>query len=534
MNKKILITIMLTLMVSFIFLFSINFSSAFITIIAPTNVSNHSSSLTVNITYINGTDLTDPTNATIYYNVAGTDTFLGAVTCNIAGLECTGSLTLTSAIDGNYVLNATIANLSTVNVTQNWSLGIANMTGNVTFDSTPPNVTDFNISLSKDALTTITGKNGLNFTSQIIILNVSVNDSLMLSSANTNVFVFFNFTNSAGTTNISLNGSKGLGSYWNASVNTSFIVDGHYNVTVWANDSLGNWNSSEQRLDFTVDTTIPAITLTLDDTLTTKSTIVFGVAVSDTSGIPGSCAVDRTDSTISGGGTLAQTVTENSLNCGISYAYKVACTDALGLSYETAATSFSTDSCSSSGGSSGSGGSSTTTPVINAGSTVNVKINQIQSSGGYRAKFQKDSAINFEITPSSGSSIETHKLLVTRIGDNSVTVIIESDPVTLSINIGEQKKIDLDGDAVFDVEVRLNSISSGRADLSIERIEEASDEGIVSEGEEIAPEDQIKESDAKGGEEGEEGGRNLTMVWIILVVVIVAVIAAIIYQKKRQ
>jgi hypothetical protein len=550
MKKINLMMIIMTLFVSFLFLFSIQFSGAHITIIAPLNTSNISSGngslVFFNITYVNATDLQDPFNATIYLiNSSGSSQVLGNISCirdQTAGSQgCEGSLNITknqsgaSIDDGVYTLNVTLANNTARNVTQNWSKGIQNMTDNITIDNTPPKVTDFNISLSKDSLTSITGKNGLNFTSQIIFLNVTVNDTNQKFYNYTagNVFVFFNFTNSAGTTNISLNGSNPIGDRWNASVNTSFIIDGHYNVTVWANDSHNIWNSSTQRLDFTVDTTVPAITLTQEDTLTTKSTMVIDVAISDTVGIPGGCVVDRTDSVVTGAGTLTQVVTENNLNCGISYVYKVACTDALGLSFETAATTFATDSCSSSGGSGGGGSSSSSTvKVITSGSVANVKEDQIESSSGYRAKFQKDAAISFEITPSEGTAIETHKLTVTRVGSNSVTIIIASDPITLSVNVGEEKKVDVDGDGVFDLSVRLNAISSGRADISVEKIEVASDTGeAVSEGDEISLGDRIK---GAGDESEESEGKNLTVLWIILVVIIVAIVVAIIYQKKKK
>jgi len=187
-----------------------------------------------------------------------------------------------------------------------------------TIDNQGPNVTAFNIS---DTLL-----DGLNFTSSIVKLNVTINDSVMsydTLTAGRNVSVYFNFTNDAtGATNASVIASTSVQGLYNATFNTSFLVDGKYTVTVWANDSLGNWNSSTKRLNFQVDSTSPAITLTRNAASSSKSQIVIDVSVSDTSGVSGACLVDRPDAVVSGTGNT-ETITETGLNCGISYSYKV-------------------------------------------------------------------------------------------------------------------------------------------------------------------------------------------------------------------
>src|SRR3989344_2325173 len=379
MKKNILMIISMALIVSFLFLVSVQFSTG-LNIVTPVNGSNLSASsglITFVVNYTNGTDLpNDAVNVTIWYNVSGNIWLkLGNYSCEapVAGAagRCTGTLNISKNESGANILGLfqTTLNVSLYdnNSVVNWSGSNLSAPSDIansifTIDNQGPNVTNFNI--SNDLL------NGLNFSSSIVKLN--------------------------------------------ATINTSWIVDGTYTVTVWANDSLGNWNSSAQRLSFTVDTTAPVIALTRNDASSSKAQLVIDVAVSDTTGTAGSCLADRVDAVRTGSGN-SQTFTETGLTCGTGYVYKITCVDYLSFSTQTVATTFTTDTCSSSsGGSSGGsgGGSSTTTQVINAGSTVSVKESQISSSGGYSAKFSQDAKINFDLMPSASNAVQANTLTV--------------------------------------------------------------------------------------------------------------------------
>jgi len=538
MKKNILMIISMALIVSFLFLVSVQFSTG-LNIVTPVNGSNLSASsglITFVVNYTNGTDLpNDAVNVTIWYNVSGNIWLkLGNYSCEapVAGAagRCTGTLNISKNESGANILGLfqTTLNVSLYdnNSVVNWSGSNLSAPSDIansifTIDNQGPNVTNFNI--SNDLL------NGLNFSSSIVKLNVTVNDSVMGYDPlipGRNLSVYFNFTNDAtGVTNASIVASSAVIGLYNATINTSWIVDGTYTVTVWANDSLGNWNSSAQRLSFTVDTTAPAITLTRNDASSSKSQLVIDVAVSDTTGTAGSCLADRVDAVRTGSGN-SQTFTETGLTCGTGYVYKITCVDYLSFSTQTVATTFTTDTCSSSsGGSSGGsgGGSSTTTQVINAGSTVSVKESQISSSGGYSAKFSQDAKINFDLMPSASNAVQAHTLTVTRVGSNSATIVIASEPITLSVNVGEVKKVDVDGDGVYDVSIQLNAISSGKADLTVKKIDEASTSG----------------SETGSVSEGEkapipiESNKNTKFIWIIALIIIVVVVIAIIYQKRK-
>lgn len=58
---------------------------------------------------------------------------------------------------------------------------------------------------------------------------------------------------------------------------------------------------------------------------------------------------------------------------------------------------------------------------------------------------------------------EAHTVTINNVGAASVTLTISSTPVTLSINVGETRNIDLNADGTSDLSVTLHSITSGQA-----------------------------------------------------------------------
>jgi PGF-pre-PGF domain-containing protein len=67
--------------------------------------------------------------------------------------------------------------------------------------------------------------------------------------------------------------ASGSGGYYNLTFLSSAFTDGMYNVTVYANDSLGNLNNS-QKIQFTIDNTIPTGSYTCSPASTTQGQTV--------------------------------------------------------------------------------------------------------------------------------------------------------------------------------------------------------------------------------------------------------------------
>mgnify|MGYP001169426471 CR=1 FL=1 len=113
----------------------------------------------------------------------------------------------------------------------------------ITVDNTPPNVVQFNNMVV----------DGANLSSSSYTINTTVNDTT-LSVDN----VYFFIVNSSSDNIQNITASNDAGDYWNATWSTTSLTDGQYNITVYANDTLGNLNSSE-KISVNVDTTVPSM-----------------------------------------------------------------------------------------------------------------------------------------------------------------------------------------------------------------------------------------------------------------------------------
>ena len=68
---------------------------------------------------------------------------------------------------------------------------------------------------------------------------------------------------------------------------------------------------------------------------------------------------------------------------------------------------------------------------------------------------------------------QEHTIKVNSVSTDSVNLIIQSNPIQISINIGETKKIDLDNEGFYDVQVKLNRIENGVPEIYIKKIYES-------------------------------------------------------------
>jgi len=79
-------------------------------------------------------------------------------------------------------------------------------------------------------------------------------------------------------------------------------------------------------------------------------------------------------------------------------------------------------------------------------------------------KVGKDSDFTFTVND------EEHTTEIIELNSDSVTITIFSNPISLTILIGETKKVDLDSDGINDIEVTLIGIEDGKANLKFKRI----------------------------------------------------------------
>src|SRR3989344_5148180 len=163
--------------------------------------------------------------------------------------------------------------------------------------------------------------------------------------------------------------------YWNLTFNVSTLAAGDHVVTIFTNDTFGNFNRSVT-FSFETDYTAPTVTLSKAATSTTSQLVLTIATDSDS----GTC--NSNVGSVTGSGS-SQTVTYTGLGSGTSYSFTVTCDDEAGNS-GSASGSFSTDSETSGTGTGGSGGGSssgisgpfakTTWGSINQGETATVAV----------------------------------------------------------------------------------------------------------------------------------------------------------------
>lgn len=514
---------------------------------------NFTGSVLLNLTFVNATDVIVPMNGTggngsIALNVTfwgrssnGTNYKFGTTQncANMSATEwaCWMTYTLNSTLDGYWRIYANTSNISTSTDPAGWqnSAPFSNAT-NIIFDSTPPNVSAF---------VSPTWGSGTNRTSVLVRLNITVNDSIFRSGQfldNASLYysglvmggVFYNITNSLGVQNVtyfqkgndSAPSAGGAQSFWIYQLNTSHLANGGlYTITVWANDSLNNVNNS-QSLIFYLDLANPTITGTKNDN-STQTSISATLSVTNAyTGLNGQCTVDRSGATIGGtylgSGTKTLYLGESSLQCNKAYSYIVSCASYAGLSSVQTLT-YTTDGCSSSSGTGGSSGGTTSTWT----NTV-VASNEELSAEGITKQLATKNRIEVKV---GGAK---HYVGVSAISGTTATIEISSNPVTVKLNIGEDAKVDLNGDGTYDMYIKLNSITNNKADVSVTKISEAIPAGkgaVSTSGEQVG---------AGGGtttpppSTTTSGTGNKAWVWIIVIVLIVIIVGAGVAIKKRK
>jgi hypothetical protein len=399
--------------------------------------------------------------------------------------------------------------------------GIYNMTIQYFYNNTPTieynetgiqiNVWDnvaptSNFSLYHSAKSMIANSNH----SGTLVLNLSVSDTGLTQ----NVSVIFNITNVTGGANPSslyypTNGSASS-TDWVYGLDTSALTDGVYNVTAIVTDNGLNVNKTTLA-SLTFDNTDPTGTFTCSPTeMQMRETITCTCTSSDV--LSGIDTTTGTSGTTYAAHPSSATSGDFTQTCTFS--------DLAGNSKSLTSNSYTIWGASSSSGSSSGSSSSTVTPAFVYSNTISQtsqdfsEIKTIQTSsfsgGGLAAKEK----VTFKL----GS--EEHYVGVKTLTTSSATIEIASTPTQVILAVGEESKKDLNNDKFYDVYIKLNAITDGKADLTISYIHEEVPIGVTSEGEGTTA----------------QPASNLPWTWIIvgLVVLLVLIGGGFALKKKRK
>jgi hypothetical protein len=441
---------------------------------------NDSADMDVNITFsCNATDwqlanisLNVWNSSGLYYNASG----------DVSGSSNESSFNLINMSEGDYVWNCLVFDVlgNSAWATSNFSFTVG---GIYTGFLSPENFTYSNV-------------NNTNFSCRVL-------SDLEHEISNVSFYLW----NS--TSDLIYNLSSDVSGFDNTSVfNYSFVDEGNYSWNCLALNNGSNSSWGEENFSFVFDVTAPVISSLAESVSTTGATISWttdGVSNSSVSG------------GVSGGSSdyvLNHSVVVSGLSASTNYNYVATSCDRAGncVNESDAFTTSAAPSNPGGGGSSRSSFTSFSGPrVYDATSS--------QISKGYTRNLKKDDRVNFSIFDIEGGR---HLLTVGDVGDDYVRVLIESDPVNLTLGVGQSVKLNLTSEIYYDLFVKLNSVVDGEAELVLQLINEPIEVAVV---EREVVEKEVVEKEVKVGEDS---------FWGVAILIVVLVLVFGIFFGKRK
>ncbi|HEB46908.1 MAG TPA: hypothetical protein ENI22_00370 [Candidatus Pacearchaeota archaeon] len=430
-------------------------------------------------------------NVSFYYQVFGGSTWtLIATTNNVSVNQSYFNTTwdTTAVADGrNYTLNVTSMDYDagTVNAT--------NITVSVTIDDTAPTIAVYGISPTAYAngtsiKTSTSSANNLTLSLYITDATMGIANQSDPSVCFVNAGGGVNHTIPMFYTSLTTGWCNASDTNATTAANISGLSDGNNTINIYVNDTITNLLNST--LVVQIDTTDPVPTATCSPTsVQTGDTFPCTCSGSDaTSGVSTSTGASTSNSITSTSNTGTFTYT-----CGV--------TDNGGLT--SSASKTYTVGQPPNSGSSGTTTPSWTTHVIGDGAFEQGHTRQLAVRN--RLKVQVSS--------------EDHFVGVLSITEDKVTIEISSDPVQVTLAVGEDAKADVNGNGFYDIYVLLNGIIGNNANVTIQKINEEVPEGGsgIETGGEVVGEDAGTDGDG-------DGGGIPTFVWILIILVVLILI----------
>ncbi len=429
----------------------------------------------------------------------------------------------------------------TLNISDNSS---ASATETVTFrtyvDGMPPRLYGINIT---DGTNTLIASNGnLNNTKYLLPeVNLTVyavlNDSTF--DVNSSVMLIYNTTGPATKAtgkvimmNIT-NGVRGTPYLLSAILPAGTANDTNFTSFLFvANDTFNQVYTTSGLFNFTIDGTNPSITVTAPATTTidTSASITYSCSATDASPLTYLWTLTKPNSQTKTVTTTSVTFTGADTQGAGTYSLTCKVTDEVGHEVTSAIKQFtahltSTTSGGTSGGS--SGGDS-------GGAEAEVKVDH---------NLAKEADATIEVAKKEGQSTTisldsktSHTVKFKKVTSSSVTLVIESDPVEVTLSVGESKQLDLDGDGSNELEVTLESISGGAAKVVMKKIAQTAVEKVAPAPSETTPSETTpsETTPTTGGEAVKKESSSLTWLWVLIIVVIIVAIVVVIIKKKKK
>jgi len=240
-----------------------------------------------------------------------------------------------------------------------------------------------------------------------------------------------------------------------------------YVQTIDTGLAKSNWSDAQNFTVGTVsDSTAPIISSISSSVTSSTATIIWTTDENSNSSVLYGTTTALGSSSGSASLVTSHSIGLGSLSASTLYYYNVSSCDTSNNCNVSSQYNFTTSATpvdNGNGGSSGGGGSSTTTtPTLKEFDVdfSNVETGSIEAKQGDIKTFSFNSQIK-------------HSITVMTLTTNSVTLLITSNPITIQINKGETKQIDINEDNINDFEIKLVSIINKKANLLLKKLEGA-------------------------------------------------------------
>jgi hypothetical protein len=358
--------------------------------------------------------------------------------------------------------------------------------------------------------------------------NHSFNCSFLTNASYALVNSSFFLWNSNG--NLIYNETKDITGLLNSSIfYYNFTTEGDYiwNCRIFNNDS--QYVFSYPNFSINYDITFPSTSSIISSVTTSSATISFDSYETVNSSINyGLNSTNLNLTTFNSSFVYNHTIPLTGLTSSTRYYYNITicdyannCNTSGTYNVTTSSSEYHIESTSGSTGSSGSGSGSST-------NSYSPKLNETEI--GYTKKLSKGDIIKFMLLDKSN-----HTLTINEINSSYIKLTIKSEPINITLFIGQTKKLNLSSPDYYDISLRLNSIENNKADLTLMTINELiikDDKKIIAHDEnEIQTDDEpIKE------EPDNENTSNMFIIFIpiilmILIIFILIVIFILIIKK---
>lgn len=306
-----------------------------------------------------------------------------------------------------------------------------------------------------------------------LTLNISVSDAAS------------GLTGSACIVNVNgTNQSISVSSGWcnSSTINLTNLADGNQTINVYVNDTINNVGLNNSYVVW-IDSTNPTATASC-----TPNSVNVGETVT--------CTCSGSDGSGSGiNSSLTTASSTPSTSSTGSFDYSCSVTDNLGNTGSDTATYTVTQSSTAFG-----------TSVYRPTSS--------ELDTGYKATLLRNYRVHFDFLE------EEHTVKVDEVLESSIKVTVSSAPVTFELNEGEVKKIDLNSDGQYDLQILLEELLPYGGKFVLTYIDEAVEEETIAE--EVTEEETTEEVKDAIKEKGKSYWGWIIVLVLILVVGVIA------------